>query len=52
MVTFATEPGSETYRFLEPYTLVGLIFLAISLPTAAGLRGFEAWVKRRLGMTK
>ena len=44
--------GSETYRFLEPYTLVGLIFLAISLPTAAGLRGFEARVKRRLGMTK
>lgn len=42
--------GSETYRFLEPYTLVGLIFLAISLPTAAGLRWFEAWVRRSLGM--
>jgi polar amino acid transport system permease protein len=44
--------GSETYRYLEPYTLVGLIFLAISLPTAAGLRAFEAWVRRALGMTK
>jgi len=44
--------GSETYRFLEPYTLVGLIFLAISLPTAAGLRALEAWVRRALGMTK
>jgi polar amino acid transport system permease protein len=44
--------GSETYRFLEPYTLVGVIFLAISLPTAAGLRAFEAWVKRALGMTR
>ena len=44
--------GSETYRFLEPYTLVGIIFLAISLPTAAGLRAFEAWVRRGLGMTK
>ena len=44
--------GSETYRFLEPYTLVGIIFLAISLPTAAGLRVFEAWVRRTLGMTK
>ncbi len=44
--------GSETYRFLEPYTLVGVIFLAISLPTAAGLRVFEAWVRRALGMTK
>nr|WP_292597348.1 ABC transporter permease subunit [Mesorhizobium sp.] len=35
--------GSETYRFVEPYTLVGLIFLAISLPTAAGGRVFESW---------
>jgi polar amino acid transport system permease protein len=42
--------GSETYRFLEPYTLVGIIFLAISLPTAAGIRLFEAWVRRKLGM--
>lgn len=44
--------GSETYRFLEPYTLVGVIFLAISLPTAAGLRFFEAWVRRALGLTR
>lgn len=44
--------GSETYRFLEPYTLVGVIFLTISLPTAAGLRAFEAWVRRSLGMTR
>jgi len=44
--------GSETYRFLEPYTLVGVIFLAISLPTAAGLRAFEAWVRKSLGMTR
>jgi polar amino acid transport system permease protein len=43
--------GSESYRFLEPYTLVGIIFLAISLPTAALLRTFEAWVRRKLGMT-
>jgi polar amino acid transport system permease protein len=48
----ANSLGSETYRFLEPYTLVGIIFLAISLPTAAGLRVFEAWVRRRLGMTR
>ncbi len=43
--------GSETYRFLEPITLVGVIFLAISLPTAAGIRIFEAWTRRRLGMS-
>jgi polar amino acid transport system permease protein len=44
--------GSETYRFLEPYTMVGIIFLLISLPTAAGLRVFEAWVRRALGMER
>lgn len=43
--------GSESYRFLEPYTLVGLIFLAISLPSAALVRAFEAWVRRKLGMS-
>lgn len=42
--------GSETYRFLEPYTLVGIIFLALSLPTAAAIRLFEAWVRRKLGL--
>lgn len=48
----ANAVGSETYRFLEPYTLVGVIFLVISLPTAAGIRAFEAWVRRALGMSK
>lgn len=42
--------GSETYRFLEPYTLVGIIFLLISLPAAGGIRLFEIWVRRKLGM--
>ncbi len=42
--------GSESYRFLEPYTLVGIIFLAISLPAAGLIRLFEIWVRRKLGM--
>ncbi|HQU66870.1 MAG TPA: ectoine/hydroxyectoine ABC transporter permease subunit EhuD [Albidovulum sp.] len=42
--------GAENYRFLEPYTLVGLIFLAISLPTAGLVRLFEGWVRRKLGL--
>ncbi|MCW2306970.1 ectoine/hydroxyectoine ABC transporter permease subunit EhuD [Rhodobium gokarnense] len=42
--------GSESYRFLEPYTLVGVIFLLISLPTAALIRVFEAWVRKKLGL--
>jgi polar amino acid transport system permease protein len=47
----ATAIGSETYRYLEPYTLVGIIFLVISLPTAAGIRLFESWVRRKLGLS-
>ncbi len=44
--------GSESYRFLEPYTMVGVIFLLISLPTAALIRNFESWVRQKLGMSK
>lgn len=42
--------GSEYYRFLEPYTIVGVLFLLISLPAASAIRGFEKWVRTRLGM--
>lgn len=47
----ANAVGAETYRFLEPYTMVGVIFLAISLPTAYLVRRFERWVRRSLGMS-
>ncbi len=46
----ATAVGSETYRYLEPYTLVGIIFLIISLPAAWLIRQFELWVRKSLGM--
>jgi len=46
----ANSIGSEYYRFLEPYTLVGLIFLAISLPTAGLLRKAEAKIRRKMGL--
>ncbi|TMV81719.1 ectoine/hydroxyectoine ABC transporter permease subunit EhuD [Thioclava sp. BHET1] len=42
--------GSENYRYLEPYTIVGVIFLLISLPTAGLMRLFEGWVRRKLGL--
>lgn len=42
--------GSETYRFLEPFTLVGVIFLALSLPTAGFVRLLETWLRRKMGM--
>lgn len=44
--------GAETYRYLEPYTMVGFIFLIISLPTAMGLRRLEAAVAKAQGKTK
>lgn len=36
--------GAETFRYLEPLTLVGALFLALSLCSAALIR----WVERRL----
>jgi polar amino acid transport system permease protein len=44
--------GAQSYRYLEPYTMVGIIFLVISLPTAFGLRRLETWVARTLGVRK
>ncbi|MBZ4022293.1 ectoine/hydroxyectoine ABC transporter permease subunit EhuD [Rhodobacter sp. TJ_12] len=44
--------GSEHYRFLEPITMVGVIFLMISLPAAGLVRLFETWVRRKLGMIR
>jgi polar amino acid transport system permease protein len=46
----ANSIGSEHYRFLEPFTMVGMIFLAISLPMAAGLRRAEAKIREKMGL--
>ena len=40
--------GSETFRYNEPITLVGLFFLAMSLVSAAGIRFVERLLNRRL----
>jgi len=42
--------GSQNYRYLEPFTLVGLIFLFISLPTAGLVRLFERRLRVGLGL--
>lgn len=34
--------GSETFRYMEPLTLVGMLFLVLSLISAAGARTLEA----------
>jgi polar amino acid transport system permease protein len=41
--------GSETFRYLEPITMVGLFFLAFSLVSAALIRRVEALLKAKLG---
>jgi polar amino acid transport system permease protein len=41
--------GSETFRYLEPITMVGAFFLVMSLVSAAGVRRLEAWLKSRRG---
>lgn len=38
--------GSETFRYNEPITLVGLILLVLSLACAALVRRVERWVNR------
>lgn len=39
--------GSETFRYTEPITLVGLFFLAMSLISAIGIRIVEGLINRR-----
>jgi polar amino acid transport system permease protein len=45
MLSVAKLIGSETFRYTEPYTIVGAIFLAMSLAAAALVQKLE----RRLG---
>lgn len=37
--------GAETFRYVEPLTMVGLLFLAVSLVAAAAVRVLEARLK-------
>ncbi|MER9939280.1 ectoine/hydroxyectoine ABC transporter permease subunit EhuD [Mesorhizobium sp. M0088] len=46
----ANSIGGESYRFLEPFTLVGLIFLVISLPSAGLVKLVDSYVRRRQGI--
>ena len=42
----ATAVGGYHYRYLEPYTLVGIIFLMLSVPAAMGIRKLESSVNK------
>ena len=48
----ATAVGGYHYRYLEPYTIVGIIFLALSIPAAMGIRRLERSVNRAQGKVK
>jgi polar amino acid transport system permease protein len=37
----AKNVGAETFRYLEPFTLVGVLFLVVSLVAAAAIRALE-----------
>ena len=48
----ATAVGGYHYRYLEPYTIVGLIFLILSVPAAIGIRKLERSVNKAQGKAK
>jgi polar amino acid transport system permease protein len=48
----ATAVGGYNYRYLEPYTLVGVIFLILSVPAAMGIRKLENSVNKSQGKAK
>ena len=48
----ATAVGGYHYRYLEPYTLVGIIFLILSVPAAIGIRKLERSVNKAQGKVK
>lgn len=41
LLSVARSIGSETYRYIEPLTMVGVLYFAISYPAAIGLRKLE-----------
>ncbi len=48
----ATAVGGYHYRYLEPYTIVGIIFLILSVPAAIGIRKLERSVNKAQGKIK
>jgi polar amino acid transport system permease protein len=47
LVQTAKSMGSETFRYNEPMTIVGVTFLVLSLVSAAGIRWLEQRLNRR-----
>jgi len=51
MMNIANVIGAQNYRYLEPYTLVGILFLLVSLPAAVVVRVFERRIRKSLGLS-
>jgi polar amino acid transport system permease protein len=41
--------GAESFRYVEPLTLVGMLYLGLSLASAAGIRALEARLTKAIG---
>lgn len=52
MLQTAKNIGSETFRYTEPITIIGLIFLALSLISAFAIRWAERYLKTRWGVAR
>lgn len=46
LLSAAREAGSASFRYLEPFTLVGLLFLLVSYPSALAVRRLERRLAR------
>lgn len=51
LIQAANEIGANYYRFLEPYTMVGVIFLILSVSASFAVRLFEGWLRRKMALT-
>ena len=52
MLQTAKNIGSETFRYTEPVTIIGLIFLVLSLVSAVGIRRVERNLRTRWGIVR
>ena len=43
----AKNTGSYTFRYIEPFTIVGVFFLIMSIVASLGILRLEEWLERR-----
>jgi len=52
MMQTAKDIGSETFRYTEPITIIGVVFLVLSLTSAVAIRWVERHLKARWGIVE